>query len=225
MSYILEGLKKLEEKRKRAEPSRGIFLLADKIPEEKERKYWPYLLFLALMLNAALLAWWIIPRQSPEKTGTVLTTYGDPKSAVSSRPRQVSPQENKNPPLSDRKGTKAADSLSAAWVKKEEKKESKTVVLSEPPASPSEKTIDPQPKTVLPYRELPREIKNSLPPLKMSLHYFNPEKSGRFVVINNRNLQEGDRFDEGIKVKEINAEGVVLQFRDHLFLFKIGEGD
>ena len=71
--------------------------------------------------------------------------------------------------------------------------------------------------------DLPAEIKKSLPALKMSVHYYSPDKQARFATINDRTLHEGEVLSEGLRVVEINPDGTVLNYRGHRFLINVNE--
>lgn len=66
MSYILEALKKLEEKREQEDtPRLFIFSRASRAGRRK-RSLWPYLLAAALLVNAVVMTWWISERHGEE---------------------------------------------------------------------------------------------------------------------------------------------------------------
>jgi general secretion pathway protein B len=64
MSYILDALKKSEQERQRGSvPS--VQSLHGVIPDSpRKRPRWPYLVLIALLMNAGLLLWWLQPWQS-----------------------------------------------------------------------------------------------------------------------------------------------------------------
>lgn len=64
MSYILDALKKSEKERQNGTVP-NLMTVQD-IMAQKPRKslLWPYLLLVALLLNAGILAWWLSPWQS-----------------------------------------------------------------------------------------------------------------------------------------------------------------
>lgn len=67
MSFILDALKKLEEKRQQnAVPDLLTFHAPDPVKPEK-RSIWLYLILSALFLNAILLTLWLLPRDSEKK--------------------------------------------------------------------------------------------------------------------------------------------------------------
>jgi cytoskeletal protein RodZ len=67
MSYILEALKKFEQKREQKDLSKSMSFLGGPGPETGKRPLWPYLLVAALFLNAGILFWWIAPWRSEKK--------------------------------------------------------------------------------------------------------------------------------------------------------------
>ena len=67
MSYILDALKKSEKERKR-----GNIPDLSNTPEPpthkpKKRTVLPYLIGIVLLINAGLLAWWLVPREEQEQ--------------------------------------------------------------------------------------------------------------------------------------------------------------
>ena len=91
----------------------------------------------------------------------------------------------------------------------------------EPQSSVISKVV-PEGRTVK-LNDLPAEIKKSLPALKMSVHYYSPDKQARFATINDRTLHEGEMLSEDLRVVEINADGTVLLFQGHRFLINVNE--
>ena len=98
----------------------------------------------------------------------------------------------------------------------------KTTVPKKTPESQSSviSKVVPEGRTVK-LSDLPSEIKKSLPALKMSVHYYSPDKQSRFVTINDWTLHEGEALSEGLRVVEINPEGTVLFYRGHRFRINV----
>ena len=68
MSYILEGLKKLEQKRKQEEkPPHLLTFQGDSTEKPARPSMWPYVLVAVLLLNAGVMIWWIGPWRSTER--------------------------------------------------------------------------------------------------------------------------------------------------------------
>jgi general secretion pathway protein B len=65
MSYILDALKKVEQKREREVSPRTLSFLSGEGPTPKKRILWPYLLIVVFALNAVfLIAWFVSDRWS-----------------------------------------------------------------------------------------------------------------------------------------------------------------
>jgi hypothetical protein len=67
MSYILEALKKFEQKREQRDLAKSLMFFGAAGPESRKRPFWPYLLVVALLLNAGIMIWWIGPWRSDKK--------------------------------------------------------------------------------------------------------------------------------------------------------------
>ena len=67
------------------------------------------------------------------------------------------------------------------------------------------------------YLELPFMIKQKLPPLKISLHFYNSTPGRRLVRINDQILRENDSIDNELSVEEITSTSVILNYDGDLF--------
>lgn len=127
MSYILEALKKLEEKREQEDaPRMFIFSRPSKI-ERWKRPLWLYIIVAALLVNAFVMAWWAGGKRG-EKTAALAEKasppheIAEPAPAAPSVRRQSRPAgkpERKRetaafPALREMKPPGAADSMSQA---------------------------------------------------------------------------------------------------------------
>jgi general secretion pathway protein B len=62
------------------------------------------------------------------------------------------------------------------------------------------------------------ELGGSLPELRLDLHVYSASPAERYAFINMHKVREGDTTAEGVQVKEITREGVVLDYRGTEFL-------
>ena len=67
------------------------------------------------------------------------------------------------------------------------------------------------------YSDLPFLLKQKLPPLKISLHFYNSNPARRIVRINGKILHENDSIADGLTVEEIKSTTTVLNFDGYLF--------
>jgi general secretion pathway protein B len=233
MSYILEGLKKLEQKRQQEEKSPHLLTFQGNNAEKPARKsVWPYLIFAVLLLNAGVMIWWIGPWRSTEgntpkshpvaqkSVPTVVRTIPVKQKEAGKPVPAKGPQEAtalNSPPTGttdkERKGTPPSA------VKETPVSKQTTVAIAAPPA----KSKPPADGRIVKLNELPPEIRNSLPGLKMSAHFYSADQQARFARVNDKILHEGDALSEDLKVEEINPGGTVFNYKGYRFQIGISE--
>ncbi len=74
----------------------------------------------------------------------------------------------------------------------------------------------PAPK-ILAMSDLPDTIRQELPPMSITVHAYSAKPADRLVGINNRLLHEGDDVAPGLKLEQIVADGIVLNFKGYSF--------
>jgi len=104
MSYILDALKKSEEERKRGTVPDLLAVQDTRVQEQGKRHWWPYLLLVALALNAGIFLWWLIPWQSKKQDVTAYSstrqvTLPEKSADVESEPRKQTPVPSQDTPL------------------------------------------------------------------------------------------------------------------------------
>jgi general secretion pathway protein B len=62
------------------------------------------------------------------------------------------------------------------------------------------------------------ELSGAVPQLRLDLHVYAARPADRYAFINMHKVREGDLTAEGVQVKQITREGVVLEFRGTEFL-------
>jgi general secretion pathway protein B len=104
--------------------------------------------------------------------------------------------------------------------------------MKETPASRQPSAVIPGPAAkgkpatdgrIVKLNELPSEIKNSLPDLKMSAHFYSTDQQARFARVNDKILHEGETLSEDLKVEEINPGGTVFRYKGYRFQININE--
>lgn len=89
MSYILEALKKLEQKREREEAPRLTMFSLGRESAPKRRLPWPYILSAVLLLNAVAIMWWISSREVEKGNSAIQQAAGRAKEAAQPAPGTV----------------------------------------------------------------------------------------------------------------------------------------
>jgi general secretion pathway protein B len=206
MSYILEALKKAEQKREQEEPSRVPMFLTGVVRGSGQRVRWPYVLAAALLLNAGLVVWHFIPRQTPSVSPSIVAQARTEPVAVA----RVPAKEMKKPVRSAASPKEPAELVASAKPVKPpslpEAAPGQQARVDKPQAMPagraasvnelSEATQSPQvrvdkPRPVSPGKlfalnDLPPAIRGALPEFKVSGHAYTPEPQTRVVRINEK---------------------------------------
>ena len=66
--------------------------------------------------------------------------------------------------------------------------------------------------------EIPRDIRNSLPEIRITLQVFAGEPENRFAVVNGQRLLEGNELVSGLVLVEVRKRGLVFSYRDYRFI-------
>ena len=163
MSYILDALKKSEKKRQQGTVPDLMTVQDVMVQEQKKRPLLPYLLLVALLLNAALLAWWLVPWQS-KKPGIVL--YSAIRQQPASKTGEFSPPDLTRTSSSGVKVVKEEPVSESRKTIPEKEAKSETIVLQKEPVQASadsqEQTAD-KPSLTSDARKL-RETPPLVPP-------------------------------------------------------------
>jgi general secretion pathway protein B len=213
MSYILEALKKAEQKRQREETPGLVTFLVESPHERKKKPVWPYILLAVLILNVAAVVWWIAPWQTvKEETAAKPHSVNQTAPAVTAEDRQI----NQN--VTDNKKA----SLHAKYIEKPQD------IAQERPSAEQQKRVEKKPviipaDKVFSLKELPADIKSALPVFKISGHAYSPEPQTRVVRVNDKILQEGQELSPGIKIEEIIQAGIILSYQGYRFRIGVGE--
>jgi general secretion pathway protein B len=233
MSYILEALKKIEQKRAQEESLKPISFYEAADQEPRKRPLWPILLIAALVLNAGLLFWWI-GFKGVEKNENLSksSVKAPPPAALKGPGEQLKAIKKDLPALRLPQVAESATKKKETTAPKppEEKAQPAKPIKVEPTASLAKESPLPQKAVnikksnkVVNLEELPDSVKKTLPEFKVSTHVYGAEPEGRLIRINDKTLQEGQEVAPGIKVEEIIQSGAVLSYQG--FRFRIGLKD
>jgi len=250
MSYILEALKKVEQKHEQEEPSRLPTFSSEQVQERGKALVWPYVVAAALLLNAALALWLFGPWRAHEQPSSLSTSVEPQPSTppvrneneVQSPAATAKPVVNGETPSKDVERPRAPrvrqqkEAEMAASVVRKQKEAEATPLPAAPkvPISPAGVPEDvqvrvekPQPIAthgkVVSLSELPSSVRSSLPEFRVSCHAYGPDAQTRVVRINEKILQEGQDLSPGLKVEEIVPDGIVLSYGGYLFHIGVKE--
>ncbi len=240
MSYILEALKKAEQKREQEQVQPFVGFGSTSAAAQKKRRWWPYVLTGALALNAGIMVWstglWQDDDRTPATEREASTPAPSAPAAAKTLPRAVViPAPAQHGPvrareeerqisraLPGRQAQVAGNSTSPIA-----RQDAPQAVLPVPAKTPAE-NIPPKEMAPVPERrppkdrvfalsELPGAIKSGLPQFKISGHAYAPEPQMRVVRINEKILQEGQDLSPGMKIEEIVPSGVIMTYQGYRF--------
>jgi len=220
MSFILDALKKSEAERQR---QAGPALLEMRIVRPARRlPAWAIIVGVALVACVMVLAW-VALRRSAAPGGLAATTL-PPAVPAASEVGAVgaAPQQGTGP---------AATMLPAAATPTPG-----AVPMARVGAAPQNTLAagDDNPADVAPAEPAPAgassghsgtaglrnyaELGGKLPELRLDLHVYAAKSADRYAFINMRKVREGEVTSEGVAVKEITPDGVVLEYQGTEFL-------
>lgn len=227
MSYILEALKKAEQKREREEGARPVAFSGEGAVHGKKRLLWPYFLVLALLLNAGILLLWMTPWQpEPPPREAASQPPATASASTATQPAVVPPQpveaikgKDLSPPAAPK--SPAGERPPAAVVPRAQEPQPRppapeAPLPPAPPSAPLPKTAPP-PNRIVSLNELPPAVRGGLPPFTVSGHAYGPDPQTRVARINERILQEGQELTPGLKVEEIIPDGIIFSFQGYKF--------
>lgn len=253
MSYILEALRKAEQKREQEEPSKVPTFLTGTVRESgRHVRWWAYVLAAALLLNFGLLARHLVLREPPGASARVETrakeapevvaraTAQDASKGKSAKSNPITRKETSLSRLSGTSGLSGTPSKPAAVTEtgqnpetKVEQPESNLSPWPLPANEPSDAMPKPQVRMgkarpapsgkVFSLNELPPAIRSGLPEFRVSGHAYGPEPQTRVVRINEKILQEGQELIPGLRVEEIVMGGVIMSYEGYRFRIDVKE--
>ncbi|MDX1552139.1 MAG: general secretion pathway protein GspB [Marinobacter sp.] len=241
MSYILDALRKSETERRQGRvPDLGQQVQMIHKPKKKSVPVLVWVVAIALVLNAVLLAWLFWPRLSEtgarEPASASAETVAsvpqvkpaepapEPVKTASEPPFESSPAPAATPAKNDKLLANAVEipmpGVAEPAVEEAERERPTVIVPSARGPSPfnsssvadSEAAAARTPHLV----ELPLSFQKRVPDLIFNSHIYASEPSSRRVMINDNYLRPGESFS-GITVERITEEGVELSMDGRRF--------
>lgn len=80
---------------------------------------------------------------------------------------------------------------------------------------PSNKEPVPETNKLYSINELPSSVKDSLPPINMTIFMYSDDPASRMVRINGQTLREGQNISEGVRLEEIRADGIIISYKNY----------
>lgn len=226
MSFILDALKKSEERR----------LLRDvgRVPKQtildlswSGARRWPLWLFLAVLPVALAFGWWlrgVSLHSSPESraTGPVASVPPDKALPVVEPSRAMAPEAGKaTPPVEVGRAAPFAPVPAESIVASGQP--TPRVVASQPalrefqPQGKAPAQSPPVTKPLPVSGRAPSARQDHLPKLTMSLHFYTANPAQRMVRIDNHIVREGQPLSENLVLEEITPTGALFSYAGERF--------
>lgn len=211
MSYILDALKKLEEQRRLEAGSRQLSRWYS--PRQKRRGHflWRYFVFLALLLNAGILLWWAGPWQS--KRSAAREPFEVSTDAAVSRQDEVvkdTVNEGRGPHLRQLQ----SDVGTGNDLDSKPKENGSAVSFQMHPDAAEKEVTDGK---IMEMSELPLSVRQKLPDLSISGHFYENKPSSRIITVGGKTLHEGASAAPGIRLERITPDGAVFSCDGYRF--------
>jgi general secretion pathway protein B len=225
MSFILDALKKSESERQR---QAGPALLEMRIVRPARRlPVWAVVVGVVLIFSVGVLAWLALRRPPAPATaaaplpaagtvaGSAAATAG-PGAAVATAPAGTAPAAPALAPGSVASAPAAAPAVVAPPAQAAASPTDSNPADTEPAVAPSPGSVREASSTAN-LRNY-AELGGSMPELRLDLHVYAADPAERYAFINMHKVREGDVTPEGVQVREITRDGVVLDYRGTEFL-------
>ena len=230
MSYILDALKKSEQKRRHGTVPDLLTVQDISTARSRRRSVWSSLLVAALAVNAGLLLWWLHPWRQAKPVMTAQATvrreifqvHGAPAPAAVPPPAvQAAPQQPRSDSqVREEMKTPLRRTEPACDRKKPRKTEAQEQSPSQgyPPGTgtPPAKKAGPN-KKMPDMSELPPAMQQELASLTISGHFYSARPDQRLVSVNGKLMREGQTTGTGLKLERITPDGVVFSYQGYRF--------
>ncbi len=227
MSFILDALKKSETERQR---QAGPALLEMRIVRPHARlPVWAVVVGVLLIISVGVLAWLALrPAPAPAAAAALAASARQCRS-VQQRircERRLAAHRLRRAPQPTPPGAAIAqanpDGAPAAAAPVQPPAQSANMAADNNPAD-NEPAVAPPAGSTQDANSAPglhtyAELGGSLPELRLDLHVYAANPAERYAFINMHKVREGDVTPEGVQVKEITRDGVVLEYHGTEFL-------
>lgn len=229
MSFILDALKKLEEKRRNESVPDLTTVHIEGRSGQNKRPLMPYLLVAVLLLNAVVFAAWLRPTQpAKEQIQAPSPVVPLPEQVMSETAfdenlSQDIAGEDRMPSTTETDAPVINPSPEELMTLRSRIKEEQDLIDSTPAPEPDykEKVEQKAEKTVLDLGQVPLDIRRGLPDINIKGHIYSNDPSSRLVNINGNIIREGGMVMQGLTVDEITMSGVVFDYEGLLFHIRV----
>jgi len=218
MSYILDALKKSEQDRGNGSiPNVQTIHSSALSYHQEKRPLWPWLLIAVLVVNIAILIYFLKPDSNDQSIISSINTVEKNNDAESHQQKKFI--EQNSIPVQEAVITAPVEPTTEQTIPDTDKRIptiEATVVTPVSQASAPAQVID--------IDELPAAIRQQIPDMIFSAHVYSSAPMQRSLVINDRFMEEGYAVGYDLVLVEITRNGAIFDFRGHLFSTSVLSG-
>ncbi|MDH5764938.1 MAG: general secretion pathway protein GspB [Gammaproteobacteria bacterium] len=212
MSYILEALKKSDQKRKQGNvPDLQTIHIPLSIDAQPSR--WPYVIIIVfLLMGLVFMIGWMRPwEQLP--VNNALSENSDIKQVADNRINAVIAEKIK--PGVEVDASEKEDFSQEMFIESAERRN--TVEMKS-----NSRVVDNSEKLGVPHLdELPVMLQKAIPDMSFAGHVYSSSPNQRSVIINGSAMGEGDMILPELKIERITQNGVIFKYQSQLFRIDI----
>ncbi len=234
MSYILDALKKSEQERGHGNIPGVQTVHSSSLNYHGEKKaYWPYLLITAVLLNVAVVLYFIFDKEQSVTNQAEVTPHTNTKNdhkentmdkidtsetGITEQTAITTPDINKEAEL---------DELKPSPVLTHTPVNEQAVTASTTESQTRANTIEPKPAAtydnaeIIDFYNLPESIRQQLPTITISAHVYSSNPSQRSIVINNNFMEEGEYVLDNLILIEITSGGAIFNYEGTQFSYPV----
>jgi general secretion pathway protein B len=192
MSYILDALKKSDQQRQRGTiPPLPTMQATVAVPRHRMSAY--YILIAVVLLGAGVLVGWLRPWQAEQPPFEATSIAAEAPVPVT---QQVAPVPAPTESITQTEVARTAEPA-----------ERNSSTLSEAA----------QQQQAIPFSELPLQIQQEIPVMKVQLHAYANKPGERLVSINDIRLREGESLMSGLRLEQITPDGMIFSYKGYRF--------
>lgn len=237
MSYILDALRKSELERKNGNIPGVQTVHSSGLNYHNEKNtYWPYLLIAAVILNIAIVLYFIFDKEQAVTNQTdvmhntaIKNDYEENVITVNTTTSENATEQTDTTLILNHEikstSTKPVPALPQSSINKQTntlatESSAKRNTIESNQAISNHLTIEDKPK-IIDFYNLPESIKQQLPTITISAHVYSSNPLQRSIVINNNFMEEGEYVLDDLILIEITSGGAIFNYHGTLFSYPV----
>ena len=217
MSYILDALKKSEQKRRQQGAVPDLLTVHDSKPlNAGKHTKWPYVLIGIVVLSIGALLWIFNKYAGKSNIEQAQVSARPPAQA----PPAIAPETSDiaQSETSEKKPQKSEKKLpEAGWISEEKSYNPHADTPISTFRTSHDEVPSPSKQVTFKEYELPPEIQQALPKLTISALVYDENPSARIISLNGNLFHEGEIVAAGVRLESITANGVVFSYMGYRF--------